>query len=149
MCRARYLVQLDRSRAVGQNPFYGYAFHDGRLPCFRQCVGCNRELSLPEVLIERYVAGVGDHGKSLGESGADSSRVIEVMMCVHHCADRLRRPELTHFPYDGERAIVALWRFDQENVVPHLDGDAVMRSADYIPNSGSDRIYRDVYRLCL
>src|SRR5688500_2920963 len=144
MCRARYLMQLDGARSVSENPLNSHAFDDRRLRCFCKRIGGDRERSLREALIERYVAGVRDHDESLGESGSYSSRVIEVMMGIHSRADRLRGAKLTHLAYHRQRAILALRRFDKKNVVAHLDGDAVMRPSGHIPHSRCDGIDRHV-----
>ena len=65
------------------------------------------------------------------------------MMAVHDVADRLARDELARLRNDGDRALLVEWRFHDDDVVLHLDDDAVMRTARQVPHSVSHLLRGD------
>ena len=83
----------------------------------------------PGLLVERHIRLMRDDGCTVIDEGAQPARVIEVHMRVDHEPDRLVRDHLLHFGEHDLRPRFVLRPFDDDDVIAHVGGKAVMRSA--------------------
>ena len=77
-----------------------------------------------------------DHqGRPFGGRGAQAAGVVEVVVGVDDVAHRLAGHELLRLGEHRQRAPVVQRAFHQDQVVFHLDRDAVMRAAGHVPDA--------------
>ena len=73
--------------------------------------------------------------------------MVEVPVAVDDVADRLAGRERLRLLDDGERSRIGERRLDEDEVIGHLDRDAVVRAAGEEPDAGAEPLDDDALRL--
>ena len=129
------VAHLDRAGPVAQLPTVAHALH-GRLPArSREVIGPHRRRRRDDLLEERATRVLRDDRRAFTREGAHAAGVIEVVMAHDQVLDRLARHQLAGFRDDGQRPIVVQRSLGDDQVVLHLDHDAVVRAAGHVPHA--------------
>src|SRR4029450_3740027 len=80
------------------------------------------------LVVEFAVALMGNNRRAFRNIGPESTRVIEVVVCVHQVANRLVGDELLHFSDHGERTLLVQGRLDHRYEIAELESHAVVTS---------------------
>ena len=73
--------------------------------------------------------------------------MIEVAVAVDDVADRLAGRQRLHLLDDGEHPRIGERRLDEDEVIGHLDRDAVVRAAADEPDAGAEPLDDDALGL--
>ena len=114
------------SRFIGECAAIRNRFNQWKLRRFCERIGKDRKPPPREILEEGQVVLVRDDRQSFRYCRPHAGRMIEVMVRVDHCANRLAGTQASRFLDHRERPLVTLWCFNEQEMVLHLDSDAVV-----------------------
>ena len=129
---AGVMVDVDFTRAVAEHAGCPVMpSKTGGASRLREPIGIDRARVAPRVLEKRDVALMRDDRRAFGGIRAHAARMVEVMMRVDQVPDRFARNRPLHRVDHGHRSRFGLRRVDDDDVVFHLDGDALGGALDH------------------
>jgi hypothetical protein len=122
----RHAMQFDGPRAVGQLAFVADRLQFEPPVRAGQPVGLDRVRRGRGAFDKEPVGAVSNDRGPFGDRGTDPAHVVPVMMHRDDEPDRFPGDQLLRLRNDGQGPRLAVRRVHEDDVILHLDGEAVM-----------------------